>query len=141
MTTASGREPRTAERRGELRPCDPCPGDHWMHIARAWSHSGPPLRVSREDVAAYADAVATLRTSPQAPRVLVLGVTPEIHGMPWPRGSDVVAVDRSEAMIAAVWPGPPGSAHRGEWTALPLPDRSRDVVLCDGGVHLLAHPD
>ena len=131
MKMASEREPGTAGGSG----------DHWRHIARAWRHSGPPLRVSPQDAAAYADAVATLRTSSAPPRVLILGVTPEIYALPWPRGTDIAAVDRSDAMIAAVWPGPQGSAQRGEWSALPLPGASRDLVLCDGGVHLLSHPD
>ena len=43
-------------------------------------------------------------------------------------------------MIDALWPGPPGSVVRGDWTAPPFAHESWDVVLCDGGLHLLSYP-
>lgn len=74
------------------------------------------------------------------PRALILGVTPELYRLPWPAGADVLAADHTQEMIDAVWPGPREAAIHADWTALPLPDGSRDIVLCDGGIHLLTHP-
>jgi len=113
--------------------------DHWPELARRWDLSGPPLRVAPEDLRAYAEASAAAHAG--APRLLLLGVTPELYRMPWPAGTDFLAVDRSQAMIDLVWPGPRDAVRREEWTALPLPDGSRDLALCDGGFHLLTHPE
>jgi hypothetical protein len=72
--------------------------------------------------------------------VLLLGVTPELYRLPWPKATDFLAVDRTQAMIDSVWPGPKEAVQCMDWLALQLPDSSRDVVLCDGGLHLLAYP-
>jgi SAM-dependent methyltransferase len=114
--------------------------DAWRGLARTYEHSGPPLRVSPEDVRGYAETVATRAREAEPLRALILGVTPDLCRLPWPAGTDLVAVDRSPAMLALVWPGPRDAARHGEWTALPLPATSRDVALCDGGLHLLDHP-
>ncbi len=53
----------------------------------------------------------------------------------------LLAVDRTQAMIDLVWPGPREAVQCADWLALALPDGSRDVVLCDGGLHLLAYPE
>jgi SAM-dependent methyltransferase len=124
---------------GERAPACRTP-DHWQELARTWEHSGPPLRVSPQDVEGYAEALATHASNGRPLRALLLGVTPEIHGLPRPQPTDLVAVDRSAAMIAQVWPGAAESARCAEWTALPFPPASRDVALCDGGLHLLDHP-
>jgi SAM-dependent methyltransferase len=114
--------------------------DSWSDLARTYADSGPPLRMSPEDAEGYAEAVA-LQAAERAPlRALLLGVTPDVHALPWPPGTDLVAVDRSPAMIERVWPGEPSAAHRADWTALPLPDASRDLAFCDGGLHLLDLP-
>jgi SAM-dependent methyltransferase len=115
--------------------------DHWPELAKRWALSGPPLRPSAHDVRLYGEAVAGFGGAARAPRVLLLGVTPEIWRMPWPAGTDFLAVDRAPAMIEAVWPGPRDRVRCEDWTALSLADASRDVALCDGGFHLLAHPD
>lgn len=115
--------------------------DHWPELARRWQLSGPPLRVAPADVEAYREASADLIRERERPRLLLLGVTPEIRRMAWPEGTELLAVDRARAMIELVWPGPPSRVLRADWTALPLPDGSRDLVLCDGGFHLLTHPE
>ncbi|MCB1717874.1 MAG: methyltransferase domain-containing protein, partial [Candidatus Competibacteraceae bacterium] len=70
------------------------------------------------------------------PRVLLLGVTPELATLPWPAGTELVAIDRSAAMIGALFPttGVPAGARaaRGEWLALPRADRSVDLAVGDG---------
>jgi SAM-dependent methyltransferase len=78
--------------------------------------------------------------SPESVDVLILGVTPELYGLPWPPRSTVRSADHSGAMIRAVWPGPPGSACVASWLDLPFRDGAFDWVLCDGGLHLLGYP-
>lgn len=79
------------------------------------------------------------------PRALVLGVTPELVKLPWPTGASVVAVDRSEAMIAAMWSGAGDVASAravcGDWRALPCADGSVDLALGDGCFSMLAYPE
>ena len=75
------------------------------------------------------------------PRVLLLGVTPELYRLPWPEGTQLLAVDRTQAMIDYVWPGPPDSALCSGWTELPLPDASRELMLCDGGLGMMDYPE
>lgn len=115
--------------------------EHWPAMARAWDQSGAPLRPSAQDVAAYhRRAKEWMDVRRGAPRVLLLGVTPEIYNLPWPDGRDLLAVDRTPAMIAHVWVGKPEEVLQASWLALPLPPASRDIALCDGGLHLLDHP-
>jgi SAM-dependent methyltransferase len=111
---------------------------HWREIARRWEQVGPPLRPSPEDVAVYAAIVAQRRCPPRA---LILGVTPELYHLPWAAGTDLCAVDHTQEMIDAVWPGPRSAVRHADWTDLPLPAASRDLAVCDGGLHLLAYPD
>lgn len=108
---------------------------HWSEIAERWSLVGPPLRPSSEDLAVLRSEV--LGGLPSLGRVLILGVTPELYGLGWPAGTRVTAVDRTAAMIEGVWPGPREDAVCGAWERLPLEDGSQDLVLCDGGLHLL----
>jgi len=115
--------------------------DRWPETARQWQQLGPPLRPAAEDIGFYSDAVREWGGHGGAPRVLLLGVTPELYRLPWPKGTDFLAADRTQAMIDNVWPGPPGAVQRTDWLALALPDSSRDFVLCDGGLPLLAYPE
>ena len=73
--------------------------------------------------------------------MLLLGVTPELYALPWPEGTDFLAVDRTMAAIEAVWPGPRDAVRCVDWLEMSLPAASRDIVLCDGGLNLLAYPE
>jgi hypothetical protein len=80
---------------------------------------------------------------PREPRALVLGVTPELRSAATGAGSRVVCVDRSPEMIRLIAAGrlpAPGAAACGDWLALPLPAKSVDLALGDGGFTLLAFP-
>jgi SAM-dependent methyltransferase len=114
--------------------------DHWPEIARQWQQIGPPLRPVAQDIGLCWDAVQEWVRHCGRPRVLLLGVTAELYHLPWPKGTDFLAVDRTQAMIDGVWPGPKEAVQCTDWLALTLPESSRDVVLCDGGLHLLAYP-
>lgn len=124
-----GREPGTAGAdRGQ-----------WDSLAARWELHGPPLRPGPLDVALYQRAVDQLgrKTGVQA---LILGVTPEIYRLHWPEGTTLRALDRSREMIDAVWPGQPEQAIEGEWGSPDFEPATFDIVLCDGGLHLLDYP-
>ena len=89
---------------------------------------------------AYVAAIGRRADPTTAPRALILGVTVEICQLPWPWGTHLMALDRTEAMIHAVWPGERSQAICGDWLAMPLAPASRDVVFCDGGVAMLPYP-
>lgn len=132
--TKRGRRPEDRMNANENR-------EHWQAMARAWDQSGAPLRPSPQDVAVYHRRAREWMDGRRiAPRVLLLGVTPEIYNLPWPEGRDFLAVDRTPAMIAHVWKGKPEEVLRAGWLELPLPPASRDIALCDGGLHLLGYP-
>ncbi len=97
--------------------------------------------MSAADIVSYWRTLAPVVATLAPPRVLLLGVTPELYGLPWPEATDFIAADRSQAMIERVWPGPLEAVRQEDWTTLPLPDDSRDLALCDGGLHLLRYPD
>lgn len=121
------------------------PGDsaHWSQIARRWEAIGSPLRPHVEDlgfVEREATEWATRHGRP--PRVLILGVTPELCRLAWPAGATVHAADRSADMIRAVWPGSPSQVVCLEWRQLGRVHSagSIDLIVCDGGWHLLPWP-
>lgn len=102
---------------------------------------GPPLRPVAEDLGFCWEAVEEWARHRGAPRVLILGVTPELYRLPWPKGTDVLAVDRTQAMIDSEWLGPRQAVQCADWLTLSLPNASRDIALCDGGLHLIAYPE
>jgi SAM-dependent methyltransferase len=113
---------------------------HWPALAQHWDRLGPPLRPSAEDLTFYAAQVAEWAARHGPPRGLILGVTPELFHLPWPAQSTVTAVDRTAAMIEAVWPGGRDRAICADWLRMPLPPGSCDIALCDAGIIQLAHP-
>ncbi|MGA2227807.1 MAG: methyltransferase domain-containing protein [Syntrophobacteraceae bacterium] len=114
----------------------------WPDIAAQWRRIGPPLRPTAQDINFCLDAVLEwVRNRGAPPRVLLLGVTPELYHLPWPHGTDFLSVDRTPEMIDHVWPGPKDRVLCSDWSWMRLPDHSRDIVLCDGGLHLLAYPE
>ena len=126
---------------------DPPPGhDHWQDHARNWSYFGPPLRPHPDDVRIFEQAILGCeRATGSALRAVLLGVTRELAGCRWPQGTRLVAVDRSPAMIHALWPGPgtPADARVicGDWRAMPLGDHDADVVVGDGCYAIFPFPD
>jgi len=118
------------------------PVGQWPEIARRWDQLGPPLRPVDADLVPIRSALTAWRASHPgvAPRVLILGVTPELYRLPWPDLTQVRAADRTPEMIAHVWPGRPEDVLRADWRDLPLEDGGIDMALCDGGLHLLDFP-
>src|ERR1043166_3006349 len=56
-------------------------------------------------------------------------------------GTTCVACARTVEISEAVWPGPREAVRCEDWLEMKLPAASRDIVLCDGGLNLLAYPD
>jgi len=112
---------------------------YWEAIALNWKNVGSPLRPCRIDIENFSELIK--RFGGPGTRALILGVTPELYGLPWPANSAVFSADRSIEMIKAIWPGPEEQATQANWLELPFPDNSFDCALCDGGLHLLQYPD
>lgn len=109
-------------------------------MAQHWAQIGPPLRPAKEDLAHYQRCADEWIETHGPPRILLLGVTPEIYRLRWPRDRDFLAVDQTRTMIEHVWPGGADEIVEANWLELPLPSASRDLAFCDGGLHLLEYP-
>lgn len=119
---------------------------YWNSLGRYYNLMGSPLRPGPEDIRAYEEAVAGWHTTHAAQplRALLCGVTRDIATMRWPAETQVLAVDQSEPMIEAIWPGDvPGQrrALQGNWLDLPCEDGTIDVALGDGSFNCLGYPD
>jgi hypothetical protein len=113
---------------------------HWQNNARKWDQFGPPLHPSAQDTTFITEVISSWTSNNGTPRALILGVTPQLYHLPWPDGTDILAVDHTQEMIDNVWPGPRNTAILAEWTDMPLQAASRDIALCDGGISLLTFP-
>lgn len=114
--------------------------EHWQSLSQRWEQFGSPLRPSAQDATFLTDAINSWVRDKGAPRALVLGVTPELYHLPWPDGTDILAVDHTQDMIDNIWPGPRETAICAEWTDMPLQKDSRDIAICDGGITLMIYP-
>jgi hypothetical protein len=118
---------------------------HWKNHAIRWDLIGPPLRPSPDELDVVAAIVSELmlRVGNRGLDALILGVTVEYARFPWPPGSNLTALERSESMIRHVWPGSMAATERvlqGDWLA---PDASLgpfDLLLGDGVLSMLAYP-
>lgn len=119
---------------------------YWSAFGRDWGLISSPLRPCQEDTELMAGLVADwCRDSGGVPlRAGILGVTPEIVTMDWPKNSKVTAFDRMPGMITSLWPQQhlPGiDAVCCDWRALPLADSALQVVAGDGSFSMLPFPD
>jgi len=55
---------------------------HWSQLALQWSQVGPPLRPAPQGLGFYWGAVREWVRGHGAPRVLLVGVTPELYHLP-----------------------------------------------------------
>src|ERR1700729_3584228 len=107
--------------------------ESWRGFDGVYANLGSPLLPSPADCGFLERTISEwVAAHPgEALQALVLGVTPALVRIAWPQRSFLAAVDRSESMIASVWPGNVPSvrgAIRADWLALPLRDRSLDLV-------------
>jgi SAM-dependent methyltransferase len=118
--------------RVDSRPVD-LSASHWSVYHRHWERLEPPLRVNPEIVAGYTAVIGA-----STDRVLLQGVTPELADV----GASLVAVDRSPAMVGAIWPGDTDRRRSvlGNWFDLPFRARSFGAVMGDAGLSILEFP-
>lgn len=113
---------------------------YWSsHIAQQYGWMGPPLRPPVEHIrfleALVADFAARRNGGLKA---LLLGVTPDIVRMRWPKNLLLIAADNSWPMVDALWAGSiPGgrSAICGDWLAPLVQEHSVDLVIGDGSIN------
>lgn len=98
-------------------------------LSRNWDKIGPPLRPTAK-VAAH----MRNQTVDDA-RVLLLGVTPELHAV----FDEIIAVDRDPDMVRNVWPGDTETKTVlvDDWERMKWVPGSFDAIVCDGGFSLL----
>ena len=118
----------------------------WEKHSVQWGKVGPPLRPSGQDIDLLQRLVAgqCAAAGCSSPRIVLLGVTPEIALMRWPTETRLLAVDSNPAMIANVWPGSRlagADAVCADWTRMPVGDESCDVVVSDGCFSALHYPE
>jgi hypothetical protein len=104
----------------------------WAGLAHHWHAVATPLRPGGEDIV-YVQQVVD-RLAVRAPRILLLGVTPELSTLQYPEDALLLAVDSSPEMLAAWWTPPRGCrsmALRGRWQTLPVREATLDLVLAD----------
>lgn len=78
----------------------------------------------------------------EAPRVWLLGVTPEIAALPCLQHAQLIATERIRKMIDCVWPGDTTQRHAicGDWSRPPFPDRTFDLAIGDGCLSVVGYP-
>ncbi len=119
--------------------------DVWGSIARCYAAFRSPFVPCREDMEAFEKAVAMQAGAckDECLRALILGVTPGIALMKWPRRSRIAGAEMSSAVIDALWPGDiPGvrEAICASWFALPIDRKSCHVVIGDGSLNTCRFP-
>jgi hypothetical protein len=117
--------------------------DRWS--AELYLKYTAPMRPSPEDVQVIAEAADRQSGGGTRPlRVLLLGVTPDIVHIKWPRGSFLLAVDHSPSMINGLWPGDVPGVRQvvcGDWLDGLELGEPFDLVVGDGVPNLLSYPD
>jgi len=120
--------------------------DLWDKNSLQWQKIGPPLRPCGQDIDFLQRLIAEKCAAAgcTSPRALLLGVTPEIARMRWPRNTRLLALDCHWGMIRNVWPGNRtvgAVAACGDWTKMPVADEACDVVVGDGCFSMLGYPE
>ena len=126
-----------------MKPVNPTFWNSQVELIKAM---GPPVRPHRSEIlnmqSMLHDRISNWPASGRI-KVLVLGVTPEIVGMDWPAGTELTAVDQSESMISAFWPGDIAGHRRlvrSDWLAMPFEPGSFHFVLGDNVFNVLDYP-
>jgi SAM-dependent methyltransferase len=121
------------------------PPDRWISTLRKWDDFSSPLRPHPDDTAVIERTAASLAAAGRRLTAVVLGVTPETMACAWPPDTRLHGFDRSETAIGTLWDparAPAGAtADVADWTALPLPSGSVDLVAADGSLNCVDWPD
>jgi hypothetical protein len=74
-------------------------------------------------------------------KILILGVTPEYFHLDIAGKPLIKAVDQTKEMIDFVWPGLKSDVYHLNWLNIESIQDEFDIILCDGGMHLLNYPN
>jgi SAM-dependent methyltransferase len=115
----------------------------WGTQVDIWPTIPSPFSPSSEDLRLYQQACPPeLLAEGSAPRILVLGVTPQLTNAPWPRDAELHAVDYDEQMIATLWkPREGAQCHQVRWQDMPFEDAYFDVIVGDCAFNALPSQD
>ena len=103
---------------------------HWHIRVKHWANVTPPLRPHADSINRQIELVGA-----DSPRVLVLGVTPELT-----RGfTNVTAVDKEAVMIEHLWIGdsPTKQAVLADWFTVDLPYNHFTGIVGDGSLNMV----
>ena len=114
---------------------------YWSGISSRWNRIGSPLRPGKQDEHFFETAIFLAKALRQTPRLVILGVTPELYDLAQSHRVTTTAVDRTQSMIDVIWPGPAEAAYLGEWTDLPFAGSSFEIAFCDGGPIVVPYPE
>jgi len=122
---------------------------YWEEIVELFKKMRSPMRPDVSEADCFYRWVQERIEQAELPRdstinVLLLGVTVELVELPWPDNVMLTAVDRSDAMIRAFWPGDiPGRRRlvRADWDDLPLAPSSFHFAIGDGVLNARSYPD
>lgn len=108
----------------------------WDNQAKRWANIGPPLRPSQIDIQASSSWIKDLILGEKPFNVLLLGATPEIAHIHWPKNTHFIAVDNNFLMLKSILPSQTPTVKPlglvGDWLNLPLKDGTIDLVIGDG---------
>jgi hypothetical protein len=121
---------------------------HWDRTVEIMRRMRAPMRPHESEVSVFERWVQEKLSSAKPAHgarfeVLLLGVTEELVAMSWPDDVRLTAVDRSNHMIAAFWPGDVPSRRRlvkADWLDMPFPHASFDLAIGDGIFHTQQYP-
>ena len=107
----------------------------WQKHSTHWSRVGAPLRPTEEDGCLMFELATPVLAGVHDAQIMVMGVTPEVVQLPWPRGAQLQAFDCSEAMIASIWRPHAeisSAVQCARWQQLPLQNGAMDLIVGDG---------
>ena len=105
----------------------------WGTDTEVWRRISPPFLPRPQDLELFRRACPPgLLDAENAPRILVLGMTPALVAGPWPARSEVHAVDFDQVMIDTQWQAREGVQwHCARWQEMPFADGCFDLVIGD----------
>jgi hypothetical protein len=110
---------------------------HWDKHAMQWHNIGVPLRPSNIDIQIMQSWLQEIWNEQSLPfNVLILGSTPELAAMSWPKNTCLFSIDSNISMIKSVLlktkMSVPPVVSVGDWLKLPFPDTFFHLVIGDG---------
>jgi hypothetical protein len=119
--------------------------EHWNRYVEIIKKMKSPLRPDQSEIQILEQVIRDFQETQCISHlnVLLLGVTEEIVHIPWPEYTMLTAVDRSETMIEAFWPGDiPGQRKlvQEDWFNMSFPEESFHMIFGDCVFNNLIYP-